>query len=78
MFNLYAEHIKRNAGLDELQAGINIGGTNINNFIYEDDTTLLAESAFRRSPKCEWWLPCAGAAMCRYPTSKVRKTPVRW
>ena len=78
LFNLYAEHIKRNAGLHELQAGINIGGTNINNFIYEDDTTLLAESAFRRSPKCEWWLPCAGAAMCRYPTSKVRKTPVRW
>ena len=53
LFNLCAEHIRRNAGLDELQAGINIRGTNINNFLYEDDTTLLAESTFRRSPKCE-------------------------
>ena len=44
LFNLYTEHIMRNAGLDELQAGINIRGTNINNFLYEDDTTLMAES----------------------------------
>ena len=44
LFNLYAEHIMRNAGLDELQAGIKIGGRNINNLRYADDTTLMAES----------------------------------
>ena len=44
LFNLYAEHIMRNAGLDELQAGIKIGGKNINNLKYADDTTLIAES----------------------------------
>ena len=44
MFNLYADHITRNAGLDELQAGIKIGGRNINNLRYVDDTTLMAES----------------------------------
>ena len=44
LFNLYAEHIVRNAGLDELQAGIKIGGRSINNLKYADDTTLMAES----------------------------------
>ena len=44
MFNLYAEHIMRNAGLDELQAGIKIGRSNINSLRYVDDTTLIAES----------------------------------
>ena len=44
LFNIYAEHIMRNAGLDELQAGIKIGGRNINNYRYMDDTTLMAES----------------------------------
>ena len=44
LFNLYAEHIIRNARLDELQAGIKIGGRNINNVRYEDDATLMAES----------------------------------
>ena len=44
LFNLYAEHIKRNAGLDELQAGIKVGGRNINNLRYVDVTTLMAES----------------------------------
>ena len=44
MFNLYAEHIMRHAGLDELQAGIKTGGRNINNLRYADDTTLMAES----------------------------------
>ena len=44
LFNLYAEHTMRNARLDELQAGIKIGGRNINNLRYADDTTLLAES----------------------------------
>ena len=44
LFNLYAEFIMRNAGLDEAQAGINIAGRNINNLRYADDTTLMAES----------------------------------
>ena len=44
LVNLYAEHIMRNAGLDELQARIKIGGRNINNLRYTDDTTLMAES----------------------------------
>ena len=44
MFNLYAEHIMRNAGLKEAQAGIKITGRNINNLRYADDTTLMAES----------------------------------
>ena len=44
LFNLYAEHIIRNTGLDEAQAGIKIAGRNINNFRYADNTTLVAES----------------------------------
>ena len=44
MFNLYAEHIIRNAGLYEIPATIKIGGRNINNFRYADDTTLMTES----------------------------------
>ena len=44
LFNLYAEYIMRNAGLDEAQAGIKIDGRNINNLRYADDTTLMAES----------------------------------
>ena len=44
LFNLYAEYIMRNAGLDEAQAGIEIAGRNINNLRYADDTTLMAES----------------------------------
>jgi len=44
LFNLYAEYIMRNAGLDEAQAGIKIARSNINNLRYADDTTLMAES----------------------------------
>ena len=44
LFNLYAEYIMRNAGLEETQAGIKIAGRNINHFRYADDTTLMAES----------------------------------
>ena len=44
LFNLYAEYIMRNAGLDEAQAGIKIAGRNINNLRYADDTALMAES----------------------------------
>ena len=45
LFNLYAEYILRNAGLEEAQAGIKIAGRNINKLRYADDTTLMAESA---------------------------------
>ena len=44
LFNLYAEYIMRNSGLEEAQAGIKIAGRNINNLRYLEDTTLLAES----------------------------------
>ena len=44
LFNLYAEYIVRNAGLDEAQAGTKISGRNINNLRYADDTILMAES----------------------------------
>ena len=44
LFNLYAEYIKRNAGLDKAQTEINIAGRSINNLRYADDTTLRAES----------------------------------
>ena len=44
LFNLYAEYILANAGLEEVQAGIKIAGRNINNLRYADDTTLMAES----------------------------------
>ena len=44
LFNLYAEYIMRNAGLEETQAGIKIAGRNTNNLGYGDDTTLMAES----------------------------------
>ena len=44
LFNLYAEYIMRNAGLDEAQAGIKIARRNINNLRHADDTTLMAES----------------------------------
>ena len=44
LFNLYADYIMRNAGLDETQAGIKIAGRNINNLRYADDTTLMADS----------------------------------
>ena len=44
LFNFYAEHIMRNAGLEEAQAGIKIAWRNLNNLRYADDTTLMAES----------------------------------
>ena len=48
LFNLYAEYIMRNAGLEEAQAGIKIAGRNVNNLRYADDTTLMAESEEER------------------------------
>ena len=53
LFNLYAEYIMRNAGLEETQAGIKIAGRNINNLRYADDTTLMAES--EKQLKASWW-----------------------
>ena len=44
LFNIYAEYIMQNSGLDEAQAGIKIAGRKINNFRYANDTTLVAES----------------------------------
>ena len=44
LFNLYAEYVMQNSGLDEAQAGIKIARTNINHLRYADDTTLMAES----------------------------------
>ena len=44
LFNLYAEYVMRNTGLDEAQAGIKIAGRNINNLRYADDITLMTES----------------------------------
>ena len=49
LFNLYAEYIMRNAGLDEAQARIKIARRNINNLRYADDTTLMAESGELKS-----------------------------
>ena len=51
LFNLYAEDIMRNAGLEETQAGIKIARRNINNLRYADDTTLMAESEEAESKK---------------------------
>ena len=48
LFNLYAEYITRNTGLEEAQAVIKIAGRNVNNFRYADDTTLMAESEEER------------------------------
>ena len=53
LFNLYAEYIMRNAGLDETQSGIEIARRNINNLRYADDTTLIAER--EEEPKSLFW-----------------------
>ena len=50
LFNLYAEYILRNSGLEEAQAGIKIAGRNINNLRYADDTPLMAESEELKNP----------------------------
>ena len=50
LFNLYAEYIMRNAGLEEAQAGIKIARRNINNLRYADDTAFMAESEVELEP----------------------------
>ena len=54
LFNLYAEYIMRNAGLEEEQAGIKIVRRNINNFRYAHDTTLMAESEEKLKSLVMW------------------------
>ena len=54
LFNLYAEYIMRNAGLEEAQAGIKISGRNINNLKYADHTILMAESKELKSLLMKW------------------------
>ena len=49
LFNLYAEYIMRNAGLEEAQAGIKITGRNINNLRYADDTTLMVRVNWKKN-----------------------------
>ena len=61
LFNLYAEYIMRNAGLEEAQAGIKTAGRNINNLRYADDTTLMADSEC--SYEIERCLPLGRKAM---------------
>ena len=58
LFNLYAEYIMRNAGLEEAQAGIKVFWRNINNLRYADDTTLMAETEELKSllMKVKKWL----------------------
>ena len=51
LFDLYAEYIMRNVGLDKAQAGIRIARRNVNNFRYADDTTLLAVKAKKKLAK---------------------------
>ena len=53
LFNLYAEYIMWNAGLDEAQAEIKIARRNINNLRYADDTTLMAD--VKRNKRASWW-----------------------
>ena len=53
LFNLYAEYIMWNAGLDKAQAGIKTARRNINNLRYADDTTLMQK--VKRKPKASWW-----------------------
>ena len=50
LFNLYAEYVMQNAGLDEAQAGIKFAGRNISNFRYADATTLMAETRRTKGP----------------------------
>ena len=56
LFNFYAEHIMRTAGLEEAQAGIEIAGRNINNLRYADDTTLMAESEEELKRRWDGWM----------------------
>ena len=51
LFNLYAEYVVQNAGLDETQTGIKIAGRNINSLRYADDTILMAEKRKKKNPK---------------------------
>ena len=79
LFNLYAEYIMRNTGLDEVQAGIKIVRRHVNNLRYADDTTLMAESEeelksllIRVKEKCEK----AGLKLTIQKTKIIVSTPI--
>ena len=55
LFNIHAEYIMQNAGLDEAQVGIKIARRNINNLRYADNTALIAESKAKRNWRPSWW-----------------------
>ena len=75
LFNLYAECIMRNAGLDEAQAGIKIAGRNFNNLIYADDTILMAESEELKSLLLRDQRPNSGSdKMAGLPRRIIKET----
>ena len=76
LFNLYAEYIMRNAGLEEAQAGLKIARRNINNLRYADDTTLMVE----RSVSKLWELMMDTEARCAavHGVTKSRTRPSNW
>ena len=69
LFNLYAECIMRNAGLDEAQAGINIVGRNTNNLRYTDDITLMAETL--QSQKHAFLMACCLRSLLKIKCKKA-------
>ena len=76
LFNLYAEYIMRNAGLDEAQAGIKIAGRNINNLRYADDTTLMAESEELKSLLMKEESEKAGLKLNIQKTKSMASSPI--
>ena len=70
LFNLYAEYVMRNAGLDEEQAGIKIATTNNNNLRYADDTTLMAESEEELK---SLWMKVKEESRIQEPLVKVKR-----
>ena len=74
LFNLYAEYIMRNAGLNEAQSGIKIAGRNINNLRYADDNTLMAESRGTKDPPDE----SKGGKWKSWLNSQLSKKPMSW
>ena len=78
LFNFYAEHIMRNAGLEEAQAGIKIAGRNINDLRYADDTTLMAESEELKSllMKVKEESEKAGLKLSIQKTKIIASTPI--
>ena len=76
LFNLYAEYIMRNPGLDEAQAGIKIAGRNIKNLRYTDDTTLIAESEELKSLLMKVESPKAGLKLNIQKIKTMASSPI--